>query len=147
MDGGRTRFICAVTATCTILASGCGQAGTAEDQNGPAPSPETTDQTAQVQPSLGGVQAGTGGDDVLRAGAGAQILRGLGGDDEIRGGEGRDRLSGGPGDDLIDAQDKGSDGKAGRDYIFCGPGRDEVLMDAGDKERPEDCEMAGVGIS
>ena len=84
---------------------------------------------------------------MLRAGDGSQVLRGLGGDDEIRGGEGRDRLFGGPGDDLIDAQDKGSDGKAGRDHIFCGLGRDEVLMDAEDGEKPEDCEMAGVGVS
>jgi hypothetical protein len=46
---------------------------------------------------------------------------------------------------VVDAQDPDSSGKAGRDEISCG--RDEVLMDAGDGERPEDCEMAGVGQS
>jgi hypothetical protein len=46
---------------------------------------------------------------------------------------------------VIDAQDPGSVGPAGRDEISCGPGRDEVLMDANDDEKPRDCEMAGVG--
>ncbi|CAA9389606.1 MAG: hypothetical protein AVDCRST_MAG22-497 [uncultured Rubrobacteraceae bacterium] len=48
---------------------------------------------------------------------------------------------------MIDAQDPRSVGEAGRDEIFCGPGRDEVLMDANDDERPRGCEMAGVGSS
>ena len=51
------------------------------------------------------------------------------------------------GPDVVDAQDPGSRGDAGKDDISCGPGRDEVLMDAGDGERPEVCEMAGVGQS
>jgi Ca2+-binding RTX toxin-like protein len=96
---------------------------------------------------MGGVSDGTEGDDVLRAGGGSQILRGFGGDDKIRGGEGIDRLYGGPGDDVIDAQDPRSVGKAGRDEISCGPGRDEVLMDANDGEKPRDCEMATEGIA
>ena len=72
------------------------------------------------------------------------MVRGLGGD-EIHGGEGKDRLYGGPGDDVIDAQDRRSVGRAGRDEIFCGPGRDEVLMNADDDEKPRDCEMGTVG--
>jgi hypothetical protein len=48
---------------------------------------------------------------------------------------------------VIDAQDRRSVGEAGRDEISCGPGRDEVLMDANDDEKPRDCEMAGVGSS
>ena len=129
---------------CLFLSFGCARVAP-EGPNGARPAPETTGQTAQLRSQMGGVQVGTEGEDVLRAGDGAQILRGRGGDDEIRGGEGRDRLYGGPGDDVIDAQDQGSDGESGRDEISCGPGRDEVLMDAADRERPEDCEMAGVG--
>ena len=48
---------------------------------------------------------------------------------------------------MIDAQDRGSVGKSGRDEISCGPGRDEVLMNADDGEKPRDCEMATVGSS
>ena len=48
---------------------------------------------------------------------------------------------------MIDAQDPRSVGKAGRDEIFCGPGRDEVLMNADDGEKPRDCEMATECIS
>ena len=56
-------------------------------------------------------------------------------------------LVGTAGDDVIDAQDQRSVGKAGRDEIFCGPSRDEVLMNADDGEKPRDCEMATVGSS
>ena len=91
------------------------------------------------------VLAGTAGDDVIRSGRGDDVVRGSGGNDEVHGGEGKDRLYGGAGDDVVDAQDPGSVGVAGRDVISCGPGRDEVLMDADDGEKPRDCEMAGVG--
>ena len=47
----------------------------------------------------------------------------------------------------MDAQDPDSVKAAGRDEISCGPGRDEVLMDANDDEKPLGCEMAGVGSS
>lgn len=124
-----------------LFTIGCGAAGT--ENPGTPSAPKTT---ASV-PEGGATLVGTGGRDVLRGGDGDDEVRGLGGDDEITGGEGRDRLSGGPGDDVVDAQDPGSKGEAGKDEISCGPGRDEVLMDAGDGERPEDCEMAGVGQS
>ena len=134
-----------VVLACAVFVPGCVRVAS-DGPNGVEPT-EATGQNAEVPPQMGGVSEGTEGDDVLRTGRGSQILRGLGGDDEIHGGEDRDRLYGGAGDDVIDAQDPRSVGKAGRDEISCGPGRDEVLMDADDGEKPRDCEMATVGSS
>ena len=89
----------------------------------------------------GATLTGTGGDDLIVAGGGTQTVRGLGGGDALSGSRRRDRIYGGSGDDLINAQ---GDGK--RDAIDCGPGRDEVLMNAEDGEKPCRCEFTGVGI-
>ena len=127
------------------LSSGCVRV-TSEGPDGADPPPETTLSTPQPAANAKTL-TGTADNDNLRAGDGDDVVRGLGGDDEIRGGEGKERLYGGPGDDVIDAQDPRSVGKAGRDEISCGPGRDEVLMDANDHEKPRDCEVATVGTS
>ena len=130
---------------CLVLSSGCGgvAGGTGgADNEIPGTGPTTT------QPATSGeTLAGTEGEDRLRGGEGEDVVRGLGGNDEVYGGGDRDRLYGGSGDDVIDAQDPGSVGETGRDGISCGPGRDEVLMDANDGERPRDCEMVTEGAS
>ena len=134
-----------------LVFSACGQAGTSvATESGTADleftSPDTVPRKTP-QDTDGKVLAGTAGDDVIRAGGGDDVVRGMGGNDEIYGGEGKDRLYGGPGNDVVDAQDFKSVGEAGRDDISCGTGRDEVLMDADDEEKPRGCEMAGVGSS
>ena len=91
--------------------------------------------------SEGATLTGTGGDDLIVADGSTQTVRGLGGGDALSGGGGRDRIYGGSGDDLINAQ-----GDDARDLIDCGPGRDEVLMNAEDGEKPRRCEVMGVGI-
>ena len=132
---------------CLVFSFACGQAGTSAGTDGEPASSETRPRTTPEGTSRGEVLVGTAGDDVIRAGGGSDVVRGMGGNDEIYGGEGKDKLYGGPGNDLVDAQDRGSVGKAGRDEVSCGPGRDEVLMDANDNEKPRGCEMAGVGSS
>ena len=123
---------------CLAFSFGCGQAGVEAGAGDEIEGPEIGPSTAQQGAGEEGALVGTAGDDVVR---------GLGGNDKIHGGEGEGRLYGGPGDDVIDAQDYRSVGKTGRDEIFCGPGRDEVLMNADDGEKPRDCEMATEGIS
>ena len=137
---------------CLIFVPACGQAGTSDgtDSAGADAEPVSSDTVPRKAPQgTGGgeVLVGTAGDDIIRAGSGDDVVRGMGGNDEIYGGEGKDRLYGGPGNDVVDAQDQKSVGEAGRDVISCGPGRDEVLMDADDDEKPRGCEMAGVGSS
>jgi Ca2+-binding RTX toxin-like protein len=122
---------------CPALSSGCGQAGVEGGADDEAEGSQTEPSTTSQDTSGKGALVGTAGGEKLRAGDGDDVVRGLGGDDGIHG-EGRDRLYGGPGDDVIDAQDRGSVGKSGRD---------EVLMNADDGEKPRDCEMATVGSS
>ncbi|HWH30858.1 MAG TPA: ExeM/NucH family extracellular endonuclease, partial [Mycobacteriales bacterium] len=91
-----------------------------------------------LEPTL----VGTEGDDVLRAGNGADVVMGLGGDDVVegmsgddvvcggsgddvlRGGNGADVLLGGPGDDVLD-------GGNGDDRLVGGPGDDDVRQGRG----------------
>ena len=128
-----------------VLIYSCGpQTGSAPSGREPTFPGERTARGATTETTT---PRATAGDDVLEGTGGDDVIRGGGGDDRLRGGEGRDELYGGPGDDVVDAQDPGSAGPAGRDVIHCGPGRDEVLMDAEDEERPDGCEMAGVGAS
>ncbi len=84
------------------------------------------------------------GNDIVRAGGGADRvfgergndrLFGQGGNDRLVGGPGRDRLDGGAGNDVLDARDR-----AGGDVIVCGPGRDVVYLDLGDRAA-RDCEV------
>ncbi len=135
-----------------LIFSACGQAGTSDgtDSAGADTEPTSPDTVPRKTPrgtGDGEVLVGTAGDDVIRAGGDDDVVRGMGGDDKIYGGEGRDRLYGGSGNDVVDAQDQKSVGEARRDEISCGPGRDEVLMNADDEEKPRGCEMAGVGSS
>ena len=131
------RALCPVLG-CLAFSFGCGQAGVEGGADDEAEGSQTEPSTTSQDTSGKGALVGTAGGDKLRAGDGDDVVRRLGGDDEIHGDEGRDRLYGGPGDDVIDAQDRGSVGKSGRD---------EVLMNADDGEKPRDCEMATEGIS
>ncbi len=67
------------------------------------------------------------GNDTLLGGAGADRLLGGAGNDRLLGGAGRDRFEGGPGNDTIEAADGISE------TIRCGPGRDTVRADRGDR--------------
>ena len=148
--GPRTMPTFCVLFGCLVLASACGQGSEGASSENPGytiTSLDTGPRTTPERTGRGEVLVGTAGDDVIRAGGGDDVVRGMGGNDEIFGGEGKDKLYGGPGNDLVDAQDRSSVGKAGRDEVSCGPGRDEVLMDANDNEKPRGCEMAGVGSS
>ncbi len=69
---------------------------------------------------------GTGNDRLL-GGAGNDTLLGGAGADRLLGGAGRDRFEGGPGNDTIEAADGISE------TIRCGPGRDTVRADRGDR--------------
>ncbi len=70
---------------------------------------------------------GGAGKDRLLGGAGNDRLRGGAGADRLSGGAGRDRFEGGPGNDTIEAADGISE------PIRCGPGRDTVRADRGDR--------------
>lgn len=76
---------------------------------------------------------GGGEGDLLRGGPGNDSIEGAGGDDRIRGGRGKDVLRGGGGNDTIYALD------SQRENIGCGPGRDRLTADRGDRLR--DCEL------
>jgi Ca2+-binding RTX toxin-like protein len=69
------------------------------------------------------------GNDRIRAGAGADRVHGSSGNDVLIGNSGRDSIWGGFGADLIYARD------GERDTIDCGPGRDRVVVDRGDRVR------------
>ena len=71
---------------------------------------------------------GMTGNDQLFGDAGADVLNGEGGNDTLVGGPGKDRFVAGSGNDVIQAKDKGKGEK-----IDCGPGRDTVVADKGDK--------------
>ncbi|MDA0181085.1 hypothetical protein OJ997_12325 [Solirubrobacter phytolaccae] len=73
---------------------------------------------------------GGSGNDRLSGGAGADRLFGGAGNDVIVTGTGRDRVSAGPGNDRVDAR-----GRKGRQIIDCGPGRDTVRLNRGDRQR------------
>ena len=71
---------------------------------------------------------GTGADRVL-GDAGQDRLSGGSGGDSISGGRGRNTYSGGRGNDRIEA----ANGR--RERVHCGPGRDTVRADHGDRLR------------
>lgn len=93
-------------------------------------------EAADIVRGMGGndVIDGANGNDQLDGGAGDDTIAGGGGDDVIVGGPGRDSLAGEgsgsgqftsvPGNDRIDARD----GEA--DAVDCGPGADQVIVDA-----------------
>jgi Ca2+-binding RTX toxin-like protein len=72
---------------------------------------------------------GSGKRDLLYGGTGNDHIAGGGGHDQIIGGPGRDLLSGGRWRDHINARD------STRDRVSCGPGRDFVRADRGDRLR------------
>ncbi len=89
------------------------------------------------------VLTGTGKNDVLNGGAGADTiyghggndrLNGNGGNDTLYGGDGADALGGGNGNDTIHARD------GARDTVACGPGRDRGIVDRTDTVAA-DCEQ------
>jgi hypothetical protein len=76
---------------------------------------------------------GTGGDDVICAGAGDDRIAGAGGDDAVFGDGGDDRASGGDGEDTLygDDGDDRLQGDAGDDVLAGGPGDDRLNGGAG----------------
>lgn len=86
---------------------------------------------------LGGPDAlsGFAGDDCLSGGSGDDRLSGGSGADTLQGGRGTDRFFGGAGNDTILARD------GRREVVSCGPGRDTVRADSGD--RLVGCERVG----
>ena len=108
-------------------------------------------------PCSGLVVDGTPGNDVIRGGRGDDCLRGGDGADQLYGGFGADQLDGGPGNDVIEGdQDRNVvRGGAGDDRIGvsngviddvdCGPGRDRVVADRGDRLRG--CEVVRFALS
>jgi serralysin len=75
----------------------------------------------------------SGGDDIIRTGAGKDTLKGGGGDDELDGGAGRDTLSGGNGVDVLrggDGKDK-LNGGSGSDTLNGGLGNDSLRGGSG----------------
>ncbi len=87
----------------------------------------------------GEMLVGTEYRDSIRARGGDDVVRGRGGPDRLHGGFGNDRIHGGRGDDVIHVND------GQRDFVDCGPGRDEVYFDNRDyHDRPGelvDCEI------
>ena len=66
---------------------------------------------------------GTAYTDTIRAKGGDDEVYGFRGSDRLYGGSGNDRVYGGRGDDVIHVND------GQRDFVDCGPGRDEVYFD------------------
>jgi Ca2+-binding RTX toxin-like protein len=83
--------------------------------------------------------SGGSGDDVVRGGGGEDEINGGGGEDELKGGSATDRIFAGNGDDTVFGG-TGDDGivvygdqaHGFEDEVFCGPGVDEVALDAND---------------
>ncbi|HEY9799447.1 MAG TPA: hypothetical protein V6D25_03740 [Leptolyngbyaceae cyanobacterium] len=74
--------------------------------------------------SIGRELRGRLGDDLIKAGVGADTLYGEGGDDLLFGEEGDDTIYGGPGNDFLN-------GGTGRDQLFGGDGRDWLRAEPG----------------
>jgi uncharacterized delta-60 repeat protein len=80
--------------------------------------------------------SGLAGADCLNGGPGADRLRGGAGDDSVVGGRGRDRLVGGGGRNSYSAgggRDQINAANGRRERVDCGPGRDSVRADRGDR--------------
>ncbi|NEQ36297.1 MAG: hypothetical protein F6K40_08385 [Okeania sp. SIO3I5] len=105
-------------------------------------------------------QEGSGFDDVLIGGQGANALNGLGGadyidgrqgDDALDGGSGKDSIKGGAGDDSILAgeDDDVVNGGSGKDSVKGGAGNDEIAGDANNDllegEAGDDAISGGAG--
>jgi hypothetical protein len=91
-----------------------------------------------VPRSTFGLLGGGRGDDVLTGGNWADQLGGQGGADRIAGGGRGDRIDGGPGRDLLTGgrgEDRITARDRTRDVVRCGPGRDRVEADPGDRLR------------
>jgi hypothetical protein len=95
----------------------------------PAPPPSGPRATAGPDRLTGGA-----GNDRFNGGAGNDTLIGGAGNDTLVGGPGKDKLNGGAGADRLDARDR-----AKGDRVTCGPGRDTVQADRGDRVA-RDCE-------
>lgn len=100
------------------------------------PAPNSTAESAPVDPE-GGVSAAGSGADVLVGGSDRDLLLGLAGDDNLFGEGGDDRLYGTQGDDYLDGGDDDDDlvggsgddalvGGAGNDLLAGGPGNDAI---------------------
>jgi Ca2+-binding RTX toxin-like protein len=70
------------------------------------------------------------GRDVVNGESGTDHLRGGRGNDTLNTGYGRDRVWGGRGNDTINAATAGP-----RQFVDCGPGRDEVRLNVGDRQK------------
>lgn len=91
---------------------------------------------------------GDRGDDLLVGGPGADHLEGGWGRDRLDGGTGDDRIGGGQEASVIDAgpgNDAVSSSNGVRDSVSCGPGRDRVRADRGD--RLSGCESVRYVVS
>lgn len=104
------------------------------------------------------VAAGSAAGATVRGTSASETLRGTNGPDRMYGGGGRDTFLARGGDDLIVAGREGDVVRAGRgndrvvvqdddgiDRVYCGPGRDLVNLDAGD--RAFECELVARRIS
>ena len=72
-----------------------------------------------------------GGNDIAEAGPQNDVVLGGKGGDSLEGNEGKDLVKGGRGADTIVV----SDGVAGNDRAFGGPGKDTCYIDRGDRTR------------
>lgn len=80
--------------------------------------------------SISGLR-GTAGDDVLSGNGGSNTLGGEGGADILKGRDGSDHLGGGPGTIARGGRDK--DWIAGAEWVYAGPGDDQVSSSTGDE--------------
>jgi len=108
----------------------------------------TTDPDTLYGKARADIIFGLAGDDKLYGGRGADRIFGGPGDDGIRGGDGpdtirgglgEDRMAGGTGNDLILAAGDGA-----IDRIFCGEGRQDLVIVDPDDVVDNDCEFVWV---